>query len=340
MRNSYLINQPNQSGHQQNLSKELKSLYSDLEESNTNDFSPGWIQTIHEIGGAGLLGTKLKVKVEDLILENQLTPSVALEEIDKIKERIDTFYDGLDKVNKGFEALGIKREDLELGECEIGVLIPRVFVENKLISLGKEIGEINFILRILCEATTGKVDDFEVRTISSSDFTLYLIATILFADKFVAILERIINNYKTILEIKKLRSELKNQGLPDKNLKGIADYANNSMKQEIKEIITEMFNEDSPVKDNGRKNELKNGAEVALNKLANRIDQGFNFDVRVPELPEPEEDEEGNQIKDEEYKSMEELVNSIFESSETLQFKKVEGEPILNLPEAKRMKKE
>ena len=45
------------------------------------------------------------------------------------------------------------------------------------------------------------------------------------------------DNYKKLLEIKKLKAELKKQGLPDENLQGIADYSNDFMVKAIERLL-------------------------------------------------------------------------------------------------------
>lgn len=114
------------------------------------------------------------------------------------------------------------------------------------------------------------------------------------------------------------------------------------MALEIDKIVTQLFSGDlSHIKDKGRRNELKEAVRISLNKLANRIDNGVSFDLRVPELPEEVEWEEGTDPKEiEKYENIEALVNSIFESSKDLDYRKLDGDSILNLPEAEPEKKE
>jgi hypothetical protein len=320
------INQPSQPSHQENFSTELSNLFLILNQSKLNELSPGLIETIKEIGGEDLIGDKLSGMIQNIVQTNQITPSIALQQIAGIKIKLELFYNGLQSINAGFAALRIKENEYSSSDCEIGVSIPRKYVDNHLSDFGKEIGEINFILKTLAEFSTGGVDNFVIRSISSSDFTIYLLAGVVFVERFAAVLEKVIASYKTILEIKKLKQDLKSKGVSEKSLKGITEHANAQMTKTIEDIITEMYNK-SKMEDDGRKNELKNASKVALNKLANRIDNGFNFEIRLPELPSSEDE------IDENITDIEELVKSIFNSSKTLQYKKTEGAPILNLPE-------
>ncbi|MFD2726634.1 hypothetical protein [Hyunsoonleella rubra] len=324
------VNQPNQPSHQTNLVNSLKKLYTALESSNYNDYSPSWKEIISEISGEIELGVPLKQKIENILATNSITPANALEEIKQIFIDLQTFQTAIKNTLNGFEALGIEEEDLDAGQCELGYTIPREFVENKLSELKNEIAELNFILNNISEAVTGEKQEYKVKTISSSDFLLYVIIGLQVADVLSNATERILNIYKGILEIKQLRNQLKDKGIPASKTKSIETHANGMMKDEIKAIVKEVMDEHYDG-DNGRKNELQNGLTISLNKLANRIDKGFNVEIRVEPLPEPEEEEEPTA----EYQQNSETIKSIQESARKIEFLDAGGESILKLPEKK-----
>ena len=60
-----------------------------------------------------------------------------------------------------------------------------------------------------------------------------------------------------------------------------------------------------------------------MNKIANRLDEGFNISVRVEPIttPDPEAPKQAEQVE------------SIRAAEKTLQFLKIEGPPLLSLPE-------
>lgn len=329
------VNQPQQPAHQQNLVAELNNLKEILKNSDTNSFSPGWNQVIDEIGGANLFGNKLLERIETIFESNQITPAAALQELTEIVNASQLLKEAIDKVVEGFNKLKIGSDDLEQGQCELGYSIPRIFVENKLSSLNKEITELNFILNNISEVVTGEKQDFEIKTISSSDFLLYVVVGLTVADVLSKAVERIINNYKTILEIKLLRNQLKDKGVPEKETKGIEEHANNSMKEEIKNIVNEIMKEHYKSKDTGRKNELTNGITIAFNKLANRIDNGFNVEIRVEPLPEPNNPEELSEPDKEKYQ----VISSINSRAKTMEFLNTTGDKILKLEEGEPQKK-
>lgn len=100
------------------------------------------------------------------------------------------------------------------------------------------------------------------------------------------------------------------------------------MESEVKKIAKEVIKEHYEG-DNGRKNELENGLVISLNKLANRIDKGFNVEIRIEPLPEPEEDEE---LSEKEQQKAD-LIQSISESAQNIEYIETQGKSILELPE-------
>ncbi len=61
--------------------------------------------------------------------------------------------------------------------------------------------------------------------------------------------------------------------------------------------------------------------------MANRVDRGFNIEIRVePILVEKDEDQQENETIED--------IQIILDAMDGLEFMKLEGEPILHLPES------
>lgn len=328
------VNQPQQPVYQQNLVAALSELNNSLTESPYNNFSPGWKQIIDEVGGHNLFGIELKNSIDDIFSRNQITPAAALDSINTIVTQVEQLKVAIDEIISGFIKLKIGKEDLAAGQCELGYSIPRKVIENKLSSLSKEVAELSFILGTLSEAITGKKEEFEVKTISSSDFLLYVIIGLQVADVLSNAIEKIINNYKTILEIKILRNQLKQKGVPESATKEIEEHANSSMEDVIRKIASEVITQYHKGNDEGRKNELENATVIALNKIANRIDKGFNIEIRVEPLPPATEKTKD----DKNYQTQLTNILNIQKHSKTLQYIQTDGHPILALNEAEKPK--
>jgi hypothetical protein len=176
------------------------------------------------------------------------------------------------------------------------------------------------------EIATGKTDDLSIKTISSSDLTVYLMAAIPFAACLSHAIERIVALYQRLLEIRKLHGDLLKQGVPEKQVSGIEEYANNMMKQGTEDLSVEIVDKFYHGKDSGRKHELTTQTRLSLNCIANRIDRGYNIEVRVEPLKEVAPNDNAA-------KATAEKIKAIQAASKSMQFIKVGGKPILQLPE-------
>jgi hypothetical protein len=131
--------------------------------------------------------------------------------------------------------------------------------------------------------------------------------------------------YKQLLEIRKLHQEIRKQGVPQKEMTGIEKYANELMENGIAKASEEIVNEYYEQQDKGRKNELTIAVRLSMNKIANRIDHGFNLEVRVEPPAEGGSEQQSEQVR--------KAVAAIESATANMQFLKLEGQPLLKLPE-------
>ena len=320
-----VVNQPHPS-HQQSLAQSLKAMYAAVTDAPSDNFSPAWRQILREIDGEDMFGNPLKVDIENVFARNQITPAVALEELQQLHQRLQAFKNALDQISSALQHFKIGDEKLTPGEAEIGILIPRDAVSNQLLDFAKELKELSFILNTFSEVATGKKDDLVIRTISSSDLLIHLQAAAPYAACLAVSVERVVALYKQLLEIRKLKQEIEKQGVPDKETTGIENYANQLMEKGIEKIAIEVVNEHHKKGDKARKNELTNAVRISLRRFANRVDHGYNIEVRV----EPLVKQEG---QDKEEPELQGAIAAIQSASRNMQFMKLEGKPILSLPE-------
>ena len=320
------VSQPNQPQHQASVSQNLTNLYDSLSESKVNSFTPAWLDIVEEIGGMEFIEKNLSAAVKAIFERNNITPSVAQQELTQISARLKPFLSSINQLCNSMTALNIGHEELEPGECEVGIVVPRAAVSNSLHDFGKELVQLNKIFSVFSEIATDSRGNFQIRNISSSELTVFLEAAPEIAACIAIAIERIVALYKSLLEIKKLKGELESQGVPKKDMSGIKDHANTLMENGIKILVDDLIDKFHKNSDKGRKNELKIEAKYALNKLAKRIDQGFGLDVRIEPTIENEESENS---------PSEEIVNTIIEASKNIQYIKPTGKPILTLPDSK-----
>jgi len=320
-------NQPQQLAHQQNLSSVRNELIEKLSKSRVNSFSPAWSQEIKEIGLSDYLGENLANKVDAIFSKNQITPKVAQQEIQQLHQKETEILANLKNLINSFTYIKIGKEELEVGEGEIGVLLPREYIDNRFDKLAKEFKELNGILVVLSEVGTGTAENFELKQLSTTDPLITLGASLAALSTIAIAIKPIISAYKEIIEVRILHAKLAEMQVQKERLQGVEEHVEEIMEKAIEKIKCELI-DGTPVADKERKNELSTALSIALNKLANRIDRGFNIEVRVEpiEIGENAEEEESDDIKH---------IQAIEAAMKEMKFMNIDGKPILHLPESK-----
>ena len=178
-------------------------------------------------------------------------------------------------------------------------------------------------------AQLGHKQSFKIKSISSSDLLVTISSeTILWVLLFAKGVSWMLDEYKKLLEIRKLQNELKSQGVSEKHLAGIELHANSLMEEAIEKIIINIDGDYYKSGDSKRKNELKNGIRIAFNKLINRIDKGYNIEIRVSPPVETDEPEKVEDLQQEK-----EIYSQMKDISTKIEYMNVSGKNILSLPE-------
>ena len=325
---------PDAPGPQQEVANIRTQLNKRLAQAPSNDFSPAWREALDELGVADLLGEGLRERIEEIFTRNEITPSAAVSELDPLVERVQQLQSALENVHKGFSFFGIGADELGPGDIEIGFLIPREAVRDELEDLGKEFIKLQQILGPFLEiaSPTGSREGLRVRSISSSAFGAFLQSYPAAALIVATAIERLIASYKNIMDIRVAQQQLKDSGLSEKALKSVAEEVETKIGRDIKAIVTDLL-KGAPSVEKGRRNELRKELTVSLNALANRIDRGYNIEVRVEEIEPPAEDEPEKNVSAEE-RARRGIVEQVRAKQDNLKFTNVTGQPILMLPES------
>lgn len=269
--------------------------------SDVETFSPVERQVLAEWGVDEVVGTALAERIEAIFRANTITLATAAEQIPPIASALSTLTEKLGTLISSLEFFGVTAEELAVGEFEIDVLIPRPAVEDALGSLGSEFRQLESILLPFIELTTGSRPPIKIRSIGSSDFTVFLHSLPVTAACVAAGIDKVIRTYQRVIEIRLAKAQIANLPLPDgeelkaKAAKPLEEYANTLVAAEVDKIASQLISKyKSQRVDDHRANELRISITHSLSAIADRIDNGFNIAVRAgppPELPEEDEDE-------------------------------------------------
>jgi hypothetical protein len=322
------VEAPKQPGPQEKVSTARKNLATALREAPSNEFSPAWRQALEEMGVADLLGTTLADELDRIFTQNEITPKTARDELTEIQSRVQALGSALEKASLSLEFFRIGSEELSPGEFEIGFLIPRVQVDNGLEHLGSEFTKLRRIIGPFSELAGESRPDVPVRSISSSEFQVFLDSAPVTAVLFTHALGRVLGIYQQILDIRLKHRELsEDDNVPEEALQPLVDYANEQMRHEIPKIVEEVLAK-ARLDDDGRLNELRNDLTRQISALADRVDRGFDVEVRAGEIPDSTEDEgEEGEVDT----GTREAARTVLNAQKSIEFMNVTGKPILGL---------
>lgn len=283
---------------------QITSLSEILGQCPSNNAPPSRRKAYKELGAEDKIGIGLLNKIKAILSANSITPADALASIQKTDKEVQEFYQTITELSDGLEKIEAEYDELEEGEQEIGISIPESVLKANLSNFEEEIKCINELLTVFSEVATGKVGQYSIRTIGSSDLEIFLKIGAIVGTCVVAAIERIVALYKQQLEIKKVKLELEHLKMPAKVTKPYDEHTKEIVQKEIEVIAKELIKSYYKKKDDGRKNELTTHLSKVLGYMAERIDKGATFEVRVglPEKPEePVKPEEENKEAHVEY---------------------------------------
>lgn len=329
-----VVSQPQQTQFQEEVVSERTGLTEALSDIETKERPVIKKAIIDEIGGTALLGGRLMERVDESFLQQGVTPSVVLSNVTNIRDELATFYSGLRELISAFEKFGIDADVLEPYTAEIGVLIPRRKDREDLEFFAKDILKLNRDLQPFHELVTGRSTKFRIRSMSSSDFSLFLDVPPETAATIIGVVWAVMHGYEKLLDIRIKRKELAEDGVPEDVLTKLDEWAGSLMSRVSDDIVTDLLEKHSDVdRTSGRENELRTHLRLSLKKIAGRLDIGYYFSARVsaPEAPDGEgEEQEGSQPEGVDgYSVRVKTVQSIRRDASKLEHSRMEGDPIL-----------
>jgi hypothetical protein len=275
------VNDPATASYQQQISSQLEKLQISLSAIETNNFPPGWKQVLTEHSLSVFIGTVLLGQLTEIFSRNAITPSIALKEIQEVQLDLNSKVTAMTELINGFKLLEFSMDDLEPGEAEIGLLVPRESIDSKLNRFTRELQDTAKIIGVFEELTTGQRRDASIRALSSTDLTVLLDIWPVSGVALATAVERIAAFYKQVLEIKKLKAEVTRLALPEKMTQQLDQQANDKMEANLRSLRDEMIAMYEGQK--ARKHELETELLIALHRIANKLDEGIHFEFRAGE---------------------------------------------------------
>ncbi len=269
---------------------ELASLYAVLGACPSNDLVPSLARIMRETGAERVTGIGLARRMREQLAMNQITPAKAVEAISTLAAEIATFQAAAKSVTNGLSKLNVSADQLEATEHELGVAIPGAFIGPNLEGLAKELKSLDRHVKAFAEVTDADTASCKLRSIGTGCFEVFAVAPSATAAAIAFAIERIVVLYKSMLEIRVLRKQLVEKQAPAEALRLLEEDERKRVTRDLDtvrdEILSTYAGETKP--DKARRNELKVALGQALHYLAERIDRGFDFEIRTAPVVEQE----------------------------------------------------
>jgi hypothetical protein len=319
--------------YQTSVASARSTLADALRSGALDDFNPRWRGLMTEMGIDFLLPDELISAVDELFMQNQVTPQVVHDALEETTQRVSTAVTNLRQLIDSLDFLGLQSSSLGAGEFEASVLIPRGEVDNALASLGQEFEELETLIRPFVEADSGSPPPLEVRQVASSEF----LAVVALAPGAAVLLSKAIDGvlavYERILRIRSLRQELSEAGTSADLVDAIQDDATEMVDREIPAIVERVLEGAANLlADEGRRHEIEIAVTRSVRGIAKRVDHGFRLTVRAGPAPEEDAGEGGDESGDGGGDAAETLAairDLVIENQRRAEFHELVGEPIL-----------
>jgi len=259
--------------------------------------SPSMLQAIDEIGAKAFIGSNLTSHFNSLLSTRSITPAELFAAIQDFIKQLKDYLTKIDSLDTLLRDLNLERESLDPGEFEFGVVLPRKLVGNTVEGLKSELQHINRLFLAINELRGASSESVEVRTIGSSWWQFFLSLDSVQISAIVFAIERIVNLFKTNLEIKKLRQETSKYDMGEELAAIFDKRIEDKLKEGLAGIAKEVRAQIQNNKDKDRCNELENWLRMELLHIAKRINQGGIYEVRAalpPAVTDPSDAEKAD----------------------------------------------
>lgn len=280
---------------------------------------------VNETKGQDFFGAGLEDYVNEIIHKQFVSALEMQSELQAFHKKFIAYVANIKTLATSLNSLTVEYDSFAEDEYEFSALLPKDLVGHTIENIHSELLHLDRLFKSLNELMGKGNTSPNVKTISSSWWQFFLdldhtqIAAVTFA------LERIVNLYKSSLEIRKLKSDAEKLELNQEIINGIEIQVEAKVKEGMKAIAKELRQTYENNDDKSRCNELEIQIRQELIVIAKRLNQGALYEVKAglpdkPEEPEPEADGKVDAKKQEEYAALFEKYNQKLQSAQKINY--------------------
>jgi hypothetical protein len=274
-----IAGQPAQASYQSTLAAALAAFTEAVSKLPTS-ITPSQAAAIREIGGEDFFEPALGEKVVTSIQTHAMTPSVARDFVQELSQRRAAFLETVRSARQSLEKLQIKESRLGAGTADVAFIIPRNIFKNQLGDFAKELNFISRLIQRYAEAKTGETKPVSLEQLSSSIPTVSLVADLMALGVLATVIQKFLTSWKTIEEIREIRSRLSKIGMKGTALKELDTQVETTITTVVEESTT-LVMKDYPGSSAERRNELEGFVRHDTKQLFGQIERGLNVEFRA-----------------------------------------------------------
>lgn len=290
-----LANNPADQNAQTNFAQRRDAAIAALERLSNIPWNADIKQTISDHGGEILLDGVAKERVIEVVSSASFGPAPARDAIDNVRNEIEDYVSRLNTVSSALAALNITARKLAPGDTELGMLIPRELVSDRIDLLADEINGLDRTLKLLSQAVTGTREDIKLDFISSTDPKIYVktsTAVVLALSTITSDISTVIyNSYQT----REIIRQLDERRFGEDEVKKLIEKERKNMEGELKDVAKGASEEFGKGKTKAEKNANLKLFETVVKHLAPRLERGMEINIRIEQIPAPKPPEDGDE---------------------------------------------
>lgn len=327
-----LSGNPGDENSQRNVRDVKLRLFDSLEKLKLKRWPAGFRQIIAELGGPNFDIDEIRTTIERSLQTEAMTPATVRDRVDEISSEITAFVGKLEALKNAFSELGIVERQLQPGEVELGVLIPRRHIDNRLDNFAEEVANFDRALKSFSVVATGTREDFSITYISASDLKFHIRPSLETAMLISTIVMTILTSLNEVAELRLNAERFRELGMEEEYLEQISKGIESRLRNGIEDKLPEIIDKYSADKPEPERNENLVHLRHAVDFFAPRLERGFVVEIRVGSLPKPEDHGEGEDEDTEHASSVDQnIVDELQDQAQRLKFIEPIGEPLLAL---------
>lgn len=274
-----------------------QDLFETLKNSRSHNFTLSWRKVLISLDMDLFLADKIEEHVSALFFEYKIDTQLNAG-LSELHQKLVTNFQSINEIVNGFNKISIGRDDLDTGEIELSIGMPKKIFDGDFRLFNKELNKIDVQIIQISELLKNPDRNFNVRNISSNDFTVALNINIDLAEVILLIIAGVQISLLNLKTKEKALEDLK--GLPSKIQADIKKWVTETITTDIDDIIDRIKIECKDTVDVRKIDNNKSSLIKCIMKYVQYIQNDVLFDIRAGliDIDDSENDEGQETLKD------------------------------------------